>query len=217
MIMKKRINVFFALLALAAASNSVFAAVIAFDDAYASFGQEGNPATFYQPVGITLSGTYWGLVGGVANGDPGGWNLNGTAGPAFLGINQGSSGSPTINLSTPATSLQLDVGVPFGWQIDFTAIASLSGNTVAQTNFSIDDNNSGVGTWQTVTFNTAIFDRVTLQMTSSPDGGFAFGVDNIRVTSVPEPTSSLLTISGVVLLVSARRVRSRFLHLPKVA
>jgi hypothetical protein len=46
------------------------AATISFDDAYAA--SVFNPATYYKALdGVTISGTYTGVIGGVGNGDPG--------------------------------------------------------------------------------------------------------------------------------------------------
>ena len=42
---------------------------INFDDAFAEHGNGFNPATYYS--GVSISGTYFGVVGGVGNGDPG--------------------------------------------------------------------------------------------------------------------------------------------------
>jgi hypothetical protein len=84
--------------------------VIAFDDAYASLGEGGNPATCCSSEGVTINGSYYGLVGGAGNGDPGNWSLEGTNGSAFLGCNEGSSCSPTFNLFSHVSEVSLDIG-----------------------------------------------------------------------------------------------------------
>ena len=54
---------------------------INFDDAFAENGNGFNPATYYS--GVSISGTYFGVVGGVGNGDPGNWSLAGSNGSVF--------------------------------------------------------------------------------------------------------------------------------------
>src|ERR1019366_2643077 len=88
--------------------HAASAGVLTFDDAYAALGQGGNPATYYSSEGVTISGTYFGLVGGVGNGDPGNWSLEGTNGYAFLGCNEGDSCSPTFTFTSPQ-DVSLDI------------------------------------------------------------------------------------------------------------
>lgn len=186
--------------------------VVAFDDAYSSLGESGNPATFYQASGVTFSGNYLGIVGGKGNGDPGNWDLFGTNGTAFLGNNSGAGSSITINLASAVNFISFDVGVAFGWQISFSAIDYLSGSQVSTFSFSMTDTSGGneIGTWQTVTFSgAATFNKVTLQMLSSNNGGFAYGVDNIRFTPVPEPALYATTVGFTALGIAGYFRRQR--------
>ena len=82
-----------------ASADRVAASIIAFDDLYAAQGEGSSAATFYLRVlwGNCQRDELWlSAVGGVGNGDPGNWHLNGTNGPAFLGCNSGNFCSPTF-------------------------------------------------------------------------------------------------------------------------
>lgn len=173
---------------------------ISFDDAYGD--SVFDPATYYQATdGVTFSGTYFGVVGGVGNGDPGNWDLFGTNGSAFLGTNQDLSGSPTINFANSINSLSFDVGVPFGWNQDFLVTGFLGGSTVTTQSFSITDDNNGNGTWQTVNIATEV-DSVMVQKTSGIGSGY--GIDNYTFDNVAEvpfevsPNLGLLLVGGLI-------------------
>ena len=92
------------------ASGAASAATINFDDAYELLGDLGNPATFYSSEGVTISGTYLGIVPGKGYGDPGGWGLEGTNGSASLGCNAGNNCSPTFDFASPVDDVSLDGG-----------------------------------------------------------------------------------------------------------
>ena len=180
------------------------AIIVDFEDAFAANTTPSNnydPATFYQATdGVTFSGTYSGVWGGVGNGDPGNWDLEGTNGSAFLGTNQSTSGSPTINFADSVTDLSFDVGVAFGWNIDFLVTGFLNGSTIETQTFSITDDNNGEGTWSTVNLANEV-DSVTVQMTGGTAS--AFGIDNYSGTasaSVPfefSPAMGLLLVGGL--------------------
>lgn len=91
---------------------------ITFDDLYTNLGPGivdtyDDVAPFYQDRGITISGDepmY--LGGGLSNGDPGNFNIEGTNGPAFLTLFQGVPGG-AITLSFDQTSdVSLDTIIP---------------------------------------------------------------------------------------------------------
>lgn len=183
-------------------SGGANAAMIAFDDALEVLGELGNPSSFYNSQGVTISGLYLGLVGGVSNGDPGNWDLEGTVGAAFLGTNQGTSGNPTIQFSDPQTG-SIDIGVPFGWTSFFLVSGSLDGSSVFSSSISINDNNSGQGTWRTFVFSSAI-DTLVVQLTSGTAS--AYGIDNVQFAIVPEPSSVvLLGLGGLGIGMRRRR------------
>lgn len=105
------------------------AATVTFDDAYASLGDLGNPATYYSSEGLTISGTYLGVIGGIGHGDPGGWGLEGTNGSVFLGCNDGDSCSPTFNFSSSVDDVSVDIGLANDWSATFTVTGYLGGGS----------------------------------------------------------------------------------------
>ena len=192
------------------ATSTSQADIVAFDDAWLINGNGYEPSTFYvlenptQPA-VTISGNYWGggfLVGGNGNGDPFGWNLEGTNGSAFLANNNGTLDNPTFTFATPVNVLSLDVGVP-GWDssVDFLVTAKLGGgehwHTVATETFNVTSP-SDPGNWHTVSFNVPL-DSVTVEITG---GDYGFGIDNLdfTFTPVPAPGAALLGLLGLSLV-----------------
>jgi hypothetical protein len=186
-----------ALLAMAAGSAS--ATVINFDDAYASLGNIGNPATYYSSSdGVTISGTYFGLVGGVGNGDPGNWQLAGTNGSAFLGCNQGDTCSPTFNFDSPASNVSLDLGLSYGTTTTFTVSGYLNSTLVDSKTMTISDPDTTTGTWGTLALSGAV-NKVVV----STSGADAYGVDNVVFNAgaaTPEPATWSVLAGGLGLM-----------------
>lgn len=167
------------------------ATVLTFDDAYSDLGDGGNPATYYSAEGVTISGDYFGVVGGVGNGDPGDWKLGGTNGSAFLGCNDGNSCSPTFSFSSPVQNVSLDIGLANDWSATFTVAGYLDGSLVDSDTVTVSDPGTADGTWDTFALDGAVNSVV---VSSSFTSGFAYGLDNFSFTAaaVPEPASWLL-------------------------
>ena len=186
--MKRRVVL--ALAGVLACGPLAAADVIAFDDAYDGLGDGGDPNDFYPAP--TFVGPYFGLVGGLGNGDPGNWDLEGTNGSAFWGFNVDVVGG-----------LMFDDDV-----IDFSLDISRSAGSDEGQTFSIEffDDGDLVGSdfielgpineWSTIIFNGIAFDEV--QFAGSHDGSFSpFGIDNIQY--VPAPGAlGLLALSGFI-------------------
>ena len=186
-------------------ASNARAAVISFDDAYAVLGDAGNPDSFYTSQGVTIFGTYFGLAGGVGNGDPGNWHLEGTNGAAFLAINQGTSGSPTFSFDTPITAGSLDLGVSFRMTIVLQVTGFLGESQVFQEQVSIsDDNENDEGTWETFQFSTPV-DKLVVQKVGGDFAAFGYGIDN--VVAVPEPSATALLIGAFAFASARRRTR----------
>lgn len=185
---------------LALGSGTAAAGVIAFDDAYASLDDGGNPATYYSSEGVTIGGDFFGLAGGIGNGDPGDWSLDGTNGSAFLGCNDGNSCSPTFTFASPVDQFSLDIGLANDWAANFTVSGYLDANLVDSQTLNFTDTGTTGGTWNTFTLNGSV-DQVVVS--SSFSKGFAYGIDNVQFASgsaAPEPASISLMLFGSVFL-----------------
>ncbi len=88
-------------------SNSCAAAcVIAFDDQWFLTGDQTNPNTYYSTYGVGFDNTAgYGLIGGMGNGDPGNWDIEGSNGSAAWGI---WPGAHAITFTEPAVEVSLD-------------------------------------------------------------------------------------------------------------
>jgi hypothetical protein len=122
----------------------------------------------------TDDGATW---SGMSHGDPGGWEVDGSAGPAFLGFD-GTSYSFVAFFESPVAEVQLDVaraagGTPFLYFDDFTLFGFRNGRFVEQQRAFF----LAINEWQTV----ALKDEVDL-IVGVGQGlrDFRFAVDNIR-------------------------------------
>lgn len=98
-------------LALAALTSTVLSAgavTITFEEFPADNSNGTIPAARYSALGVTFVGTddsnTW---GGIANGDPGGWGLQGANGSIFSGFN-GSSSTVTLQFAADVSGFRLD-------------------------------------------------------------------------------------------------------------
>ena len=184
--------------------------VIAFDDAYPSVGDGGDVSTYYSAEGVTITGDNAGVWGGISNGNPGGWGLEGTNGPAFLGCNDGDSCSPTFDFAAPVDDVSLDIGLANNWSATFTVSGYLNSTLVDSATMTINNGVSG-GTWDTFAL-TGDVDQVVVS-SSFVSPGFAFGLDNVQFESAPatapEPAtfSMLLFGAGAIGFAALRRRR----------
>ena len=148
-----------------------------FDDADIDFEDypDGTPVTDqYSALGIHFDGTAYAIVGGMAEGDPGSWLLEGTVGSHFLGFNGGSY-SDVLSFDTPLNSFSLDVSRSNGSSDGdfFTLTSYLDGEVVE----SVDTDFPAINTWVTVSIEDSWFDELMVQ--SHGSGFRPYGIDNL--------------------------------------
>jgi len=160
-----------------------------------------QPLEQYAGRGLHFSTGSYGIIAGNSNGNPGGWDLEGTASPHFLGFNGNPGYSQTVTLDFTAATVELDVARSAG---------SAAGDTFTLTVFngttSVGSQTVTLGlvnTWTTVSVSAASITKFTL---SGAGLGFhPYGVDNLKITAVPEPTTAGLLAGGLLFLVFRRR------------
>ncbi len=176
--------------------------VIRFDEFPADNTGGALPAARYSSLGVTFVTTDdGGTIGGIANGDPGNWKLNGTNGPIFSGFN-GDSYSLTMLFNNPATGFSLDVSRSEGSAAGdtFTLAGYRLGSLVDSKTVTLGN----INTWTTVLLN-GIVDETRW---SGQGAGFhPFGVDNVRWTNIPEPSAAVLAMLCVFMQAGSRRCR----------
>lgn len=180
------------------AAGPASSAVITFDEFPADDNSGAMPAGRYAILGVTFvaadEGATW---GGITNGNPGNWELEGTNGPIFSGFN---GGSYSIQM--------LFVGDIAGFALD---VSRSSGSATGDT-FTLEGYNNGalvesiaglalgpINNWATVSL-TQVVDEV--RWFGSGQGFHPFGIDNVQwrdAGRVPEPgILGLLGFAGLL-------------------
>ncbi len=156
----------------------------------------------YASLGIhfqtTDDGSIW---AGMANGDPGNWDIDGTNGPAFLGFN-GASYSLIATFDIPVYDFALDVSRSLGSSAGnvFTLDGYMYGSPVESYTVTLGPINS----WSTIQL-TQIVDEV--RWNGAGEGYHPYGVDNLNFSPIPAPGAILLGSIGVSLVGWLRRRR----------
>jgi hypothetical protein len=122
---------------------------------------------------VTDNGLVW---GGNSNGDPGSWDLEGPAGPQFLGFNGGSYGA-TIELDEPAVSLSFQAsrsnGSADGNSLDVTAYCGAEEVDTDSVVF------GPIDSWSTLSVAADCIDSV--QFAGVGEGFHPYGIDDVRI------------------------------------
>lgn len=186
----------------AASPMAALAGVINFDD----LPNGTVVSNQYAGVGATFGSGNFSVIGGLSEGDPGNWGLEGTNGPHFLGFNGSPSYAQAINWLSDINGFSLDVSRSAGSQAGdtFTLTGLLNGLIVDTETLSL----ASINTWTTVAL-TGTFDEIQWNGTGS--SFHPFGVDNLvfNAAQVPEPGSlALLGLGFVGVLVSIRRFKA---------
>ena len=187
------------ILVLCASANAY---VINFDEIPPANDNSGFLTEEYAALGIHFVTTDDGsIMGGMSNGDPGNWDLEGTNGPAFLGFN-GASYSAIANFDVAMGLVSLDVSRSAGSSSgDTFTLDAYSGNTLVGTQ---TVTLGPINTWSTLSISAAGFDSI--QMSGAGLGFHPFGVDNLKFTpAIPAPGALLLAGIGAALVANLRR------------
>lgn len=196
--------------AITAPHSAMAASVITFDE-FPALNDNGRlPELRYSYLGVAFVGTDDGSTwGGLAAGDPGNWDLQGTNGSTFAGFN-GSSYGVDLIFSNNQTNFALDAARASG-SIDGTIIIEAYLNGVLQGSDSVSL--GAINTWSTLAFSGA-YNQINIRGIGTQF--HPFGIDNIRFddvgSAVPEPGTWATMLLGFGLIGSAMRYRRR----PKV-
>jgi hypothetical protein len=127
----------------------------------------------YTAIGVTFDGGPCCIQPGNSNGDPGGWDLEGTNDPYFLGFNDPYES--TVGLDETVTGLSLDAARSSGSSDGTITLEALLGTTVVDTDTVIL---GAINEWSTLSVSGPM-DGFRVAGTGS--GFHPFGIDNVVI------------------------------------
>jgi hypothetical protein len=156
-------------------------------------GEGTTGANQYESLGLTISGAV-GIIAGVSQGDPGGWELEGPDGPQFVGQNDAST-QIAFDFATPIEAFSIQCAGS-GGSSPGQAFAVVAYDADSEP-VDLDEGTTGdVDEWST--FSVSGPDIVSVEV-GRPGGttGFApFGCDALVFTAdVPEPTTTTTSVA----------------------
>ncbi len=175
---------------LALAGHPARAEMIDFEDRPASDGAVAL-SDEYADRGVqfdTRDGMTW---SGLTGGDPGGWQLEGTRGPAFMGV-EGFSSTSALRFDAPVSGFKLDLARGAGTHANFYDFVMVSGLHAGRPVDSRTVFLGEVNDWKTIEL-AGEMDRVVV-FSSAFYVNFRFGVDNLRWDGGPEPVAATVDI-----------------------
>jgi hypothetical protein len=164
-------SLFIGLLVLAGA-NTASAQGIDFEEIIASNDPTVVLSDEYAQRGVRFLGEDGSIWHGMSHGDPGGFGLEGTAGPSFLGFDGGTF-STDLHFDPPIRDLTLDLARAegAGFHLAFLLMGFFEGELVHQQSITF----GAVGEWQELALS-GEFDEVRLWSI----GNVRYGVDDIQ-------------------------------------
>ncbi len=164
--------------------------------------------------GFDTDASGWMLTNGAAyadsKGDPGGWvGLNSGTGPAPISLNP--TASQIINGLVPdqTYSISGDLKKTIDWSGG--TLTGLSFGVAIDGNYLYEAADPGNFDWQNFSFfYTATSSSIILSLTSQLNGTeVSYGIDNISIYAMPEPSPSWLLLLGSGIFFYARRMLHR--------
>jgi hypothetical protein len=174
-------------LALLCTEQAIAKIVLTFDDIPAYTGNDINDVIReeYASLGVHFNsdGRHSGIVRlGLSQGDPGGWSLEGSNGPQFLGHNSlGRTG--LIEFDVPIMDFQIDAGRGISPGVVNLTIEASGGSGLLESHTlasSVPD------VWETITFASGGITRIEYYASSN------FALDNMQYSAIPEPSTLVI-------------------------